>query len=86
MPDDAGNLSFIQNNSQASSTVDIRFDMNVLLVVSAAPHPLDTKSVYAPSAVRLSAWHTGIADADDICRTSCPQNSRGFVNTERYYL
>ena len=86
LPDDAGNLSFVQNNSKAGSTVDIRFDMNVLLVVSVAPHPLDTKTVYAPSAVRLSAWHTGITDADDVCRISCPQNSRGFVNTERYYL
>ena len=85
-PDDAGNLNFIQNHSKVGSTVDIRFDMNVLLVVSAAPHPLDTKTVYAPSAVRLSAWHTGVADADDACRISCPQNSRGFVNTERYYL
>ena len=86
LPDDAGNLSFVQNNSKAGSTVDIRFDMNVLLVVSDAPHPLDTKTVYAPSAVSLSAWHTGIAEADDACRISCPQNSRGFVNTERYYL
>ena len=86
MPDDAGNLSFVQNNSKPGNTVDIRFDMNILLVVSAAPHPLDTKTVYTPSAVKLSAWHAGVADANDACRMSCPQNSRGFVNTERYYL
>ena len=85
IPDAEGNLSFVENNSQAGSTVDIRFDMNVLLVLSAAPHPLDTKTVYAPAAVKLSAWHTGLAAAADICRDSCPQNSRGFVNTERYY-
>ena len=85
-PDDAGNLNFIQNHSKVGSSVDIRFDMNVLLVLSAAPHPLDTKTVYAPSAVRLSAWHAGVAATDDACRMSCPQNSRGFVNTERYYL
>lgn len=42
-PDEAGNLSFVANNSKAGSTVDIRFDMNVLLVLSAAPHPLDPK-------------------------------------------
>jgi uncharacterized protein len=85
-PDEAGNLSFVQNHSTAGSYVDVRFDMNVLLVVSAAPHPLDPKIQYSPAAVKLSAWHAGLADADDICRNSCEQNQRGFINTERYYL
>lgn len=86
IPDAEGNLSFVENNSQAGSTVDIRFDMNVLLVLSAAPHPLDGKTTYQPSAVKLSAYHVGDAPRDDICRNSCLQNSRGFVNTERHYL
>lgn len=86
MPDDSGNLNFVGNNSKAGSTVDIRFDMNVLLVLSSAPHPLDTKTAYEPSAVKLSSYYVGNAPSDDICRNSCPQNSRGFVNTERYYL
>jgi uncharacterized protein len=85
-PDEAGNLSFVQNHSKAGSSVDIRFDMSVLFVVSTAPHPLDPKSVYAPAAVKLSAYHAGLAARDDICRNSCLQNGRGFVNTERYYL
>ena len=86
VPDDAGNLSFIANHSKAGSTVDIRFDMNVLVVLSTAPHPLDSKKSYAPASVKLSAWHAGLADADDACRNTCEQNQRGFVNTERYYL
>jgi uncharacterized protein len=85
-PDEAGNLSFVANHSAAGSYVDVRFDMNVLLVLSGAPHPLDTKTQYSPSAVKLSAWHAGLADAEDMCRNSCEQNQRGFINTERYYL
>jgi uncharacterized protein len=85
-PDDAGNLSFVQNHSQAGSTVDVRFEMNVLVVLSAAPHPLDPKTAYSPADVKLSAYQVGNAARDDICRNSCLQNSRGFVNTERYYL
>lgn len=85
-PDEAGNLSFVQNHSAVGAYVDVRFDMNVLLVVSAAPHPLDPKAEYSPAAVKLSAWHAGLADADDACRNSCKQNQRGFINTERYYL
>jgi uncharacterized protein len=85
-PDEAGNLSFVANNSQAGSTVDIRFDMNVLLVISTAPHPLDPKTTYAPAGVKLSAYHAGDVARDDTCRNSCLQNGRGFINTERYYL
>lgn len=86
LPDDAGNLSFVQNHSNAGSSVDIRFDMNVLVVISTAPHPLNNKKTYAPSPVKLSAWHADLAGADDACRNSCEQNQRGFINTERYYL
>ena len=85
VPDTAGNLSFIQNYSQPESYVDIRFDMNVLLVLSTAPHPLDTKISYQPSAVNLTIYHAGNALQEDICRNSCAQNARGFINTERYY-
>lgn len=86
IPDEAGNLSFVVANSKAGSYVDVRFDMNVLLVLSAAPHPFDNKTSYQPAAVKLSAWNAGLADVSDVCRNSCPQNGRGFMNTERYYL
>ena len=86
VPDTAGNLSFTENYSQIGSYVDIRFDMNVLVVLSTAPHPLAPKISYQPSAVNLVAYHAGNALRDDICRNSCTQNARGFINTERYYL
>lgn len=86
VPDEGGRLSFVAGHSHAGDHVDLRFDMNVLLVVSTAPHPLDPASSYRPSAVRLSAWHAGPAAADDICRQHCEQNARCFKNTERYYL
>ncbi len=86
IPDDVGNLSFVAGHSKVGNTVDIRFDMNVLLVISTAPHPLDEKTSYQPAAVKLSTWHVGIATVNDVCRNSCEQNQRGFVNTEKYYL
>ena len=86
VPDITGNLSYVISHSQIGSTVDIRFDMNVLLVLSTAPHPLDPKTSYQPSAINLSAYHAGIALPEDVCRNNCAQNGRGFINTERYYL
>lgn len=83
--DDEGKLLFQPGHSPAGSTVDLRFDMDTLVVLSTAPHPLDPDPEYKPAAVKLTAWHTGLAAADDLCRNSCPQNQRGFINTERYY-
>lgn len=80
-----GGLLFHSSNSRAGNVVDLRFDMNVLVVLSTAPHPLDTAAAYQPADVLLTAWHSGIAAADDICRNSCEQNKRGFINTERFY-
>jgi urea carboxylase-associated protein 2 len=85
-PDSEGTMHFVQNFSQAGAYVDVRFDMNTLLVLSAAPHPLNPDTHYKPAAVKLSAAHAGLAAADDVCRNACEQNQRGFINTERYYL
>ena len=83
--DDAGGLHFQPGHSRAGDTVDLRFDMDVLVVLSTAPHPFDPKPQYQPAAVKLTAWHAGEAAEDDVCRNACPQNQRGFINTERYY-
>jgi uncharacterized protein YcgI (DUF1989 family) len=60
--------------------------MNVLVLLSAAPHPLDDAPGYAPGDVQLTAWRSGTAGANDPCRLSCPENGRGFINTERWFL
>ncbi len=40
---------------------------------------------YAPPAIRLQARRGTPPAADDPCRTRCPENARGFINTERMY-
>ncbi len=84
--DEAGNMTFVEDNSKAGDAVDLRFEMDSLVVLSTAPHPLDTAPEYSPKPVKLSAIFTGPAPADDACRKSCGENRRAFINTERYYL
>ena len=81
-----GRLQFERAHRQAGQHVDLRFEMNVLVVLAAAPHPLDPAPTYAPGAVALTAWRSGTAGASDVCRLSCPENERGFINTERWFL
>jgi urea carboxylase-associated protein 2 len=80
-----GALIFDEKASRAGAHVDIRFDMDVLVAFSAAPHPLDLRTDYAPGAVRLQAWRAGIAPAEDLCRNACGESQRAFINTARYF-
>jgi len=83
--DNDGNMQFQQANSRAGDLIDLRFEMNSLVVLSTCQHPLDKDSEYAPGAIDLTAWRSGTAGPDDPCRNSCAENQRAFINTERLY-
>lgn len=83
--DEAGGLHFVPGSSAAGALVDLRFEMHALVVLSTSVHPFDSSTTYAPASVKLAAWRSGTAPADDLCRNLCPENQRGFVNTERYF-
>ena len=85
-PDGEGRLQFVAAHSPPGGTVDLRFEMNTLVALTTAPHALDPAPRYAPKPLLLTAWHAGEAPLDDYCRNACPENQRGFINTERYYL
>lgn len=80
-----GSLSFQADHSPAGGQVELRFEMNTLILLSGCPHPLDPNPLYAPKPVQLEAYRGDLPDADDYCRKFRPENSRGFINTERYY-
>ncbi len=80
--DDFGNLSFVSGNSQSGDFVDLRFEMNTLVVVVSSQHVLDPSSLYLPKPFALSARNISTAGPYDFCRKSCPENERGFYNTE----
>jgi urea carboxylase-associated protein 2 len=83
--DGAGEMHFVPGHSRPGGRVELRFEMTCLVALSAAPHPLDPRSDYAPGAVGLLAWRSGTAPPDDECRLSCPENERGLRLTEMYY-
>ncbi len=80
--DEAGALHYQANHSRAGDFVELRFEMNVLVVVSACQHPLDPNPEYVPKPVLLQAWRCGTPDDSDFCRNFRPENARGFYNTE----
>lgn len=81
-----GELSFETAHRREGQYIDLRFEMNVLVILSACQHPLDPATSYDPKPVRLSCWRSGTAGRDDVCRLHSAENARGFINTERYFL
>lgn len=83
--DAEGRFAFVPGNSKKGDYVELRLEMDVLVAISTAPHPLDLHPDYAPKKVALVAWDSGVAGPDDVCRVSCDENRRGFYNTELIY-
>jgi uncharacterized protein len=83
---DTGALSFVPGNSQAGDYVELYAPMNTLVVLTAIQHPLDPAPDYAPKPVKLTLSGGIDPQVADICRTSCDENRRGFINTERFFL
>ncbi|MDE1182653.1 urea amidolyase associated protein UAAP1 [Paraburkholderia sp.] len=88
--DEEGGLAFVANHSPAGAAFDLRFEMDTLVVFSTAPHPMDPSSRYEPRPVKLIAYRAYASDssvpADDVCRSACPENERGFTNTDRLFV
>jgi len=82
--DDAGALAWIPANSRAGNSVELRFEMDTLVVLSNTPHPLDPGKRYHPPPVEITISDGPAAPADDRCRLSRPENGRGFALTEAY--
>ena len=86
MVDSDGCFHFQPGNSKAGDYIELYAPMDTLVVLTALQHPLDPSPDYAPKPLQLS-WHKVESDGISVlCRTSRPENARGFHNTERLYI
>ncbi|WP_339412262.1 urea amidolyase associated protein UAAP1 [Pseudomonas sp. EA_35y_Pfl2_R5] len=84
--DSDGCFHFQPGNSKAGDYVELYAPMDCLVVLTALQHPMDPNPNYAPKPLQLS-WHKVESDGISVlCRTSRPENARGFHNTERLYI
>lgn len=83
-PDDAGKLSYIASNN-TEQLIELRFEMDCLVFLSAAPHALDDHDRYHPADIELNLFKALALADTDVCRDSCTQNQRAFQNNNRYY-
>ena len=83
--DEAGGVHFVTDHSAPGAQLELRAEMDTLVVLDTCPHPLDPTSRWQPKAVQVDIVYLGPAGEDDVCRLSRPENGRGFANTARYH-
>jgi len=83
---ESGAMAFVPGHSKPGDAVELRAEMNVLVILNTCQHPLDPSPRYEPKPVALSVRRVPPPGLDDPCRTSRPENGRGFTLTERYFL
>jgi uncharacterized protein len=78
--DEQGALGLVAGHSPAGARVKLRFELDTLVVLWCGPHPLAIEWREAP--VQLLIEEVGPARLDDLARTACAENERGFAATE----
>ncbi|AEP00083.1 urea amidolyase associated protein UAAP1 [Heyndrickxia coagulans] len=84
--DKSGQMHFHEDHCQKGASVTLRTDMDILLILSNTPHPLDPKTDYPSVPVRMEVLPGAPVTDNDICVTHCPENLRAFENTWEYQL
>jgi hypothetical protein len=83
--DDAGRFRWQEGRKRPGDFVDLRAEMNLILVVSNCPHPLDTARPAASGPVTLIKHRAAAATAEDVCRTASSEATRAFAFTDRLF-
>jgi urea carboxylase-associated protein 2 len=65
--------------------VELRAEMDVLVVLANTPHPLDDRIGYHATTARVTAWRSD-RSVDDPLRHATPERERAFLNTDEYVL
>lgn len=84
--DAEGRLNFIENNSSAGDYVELRFEMDTLVLLHTCPHPLNPADDYPRKPITYKIRQAAPVSDEDYCRNYRPENARGFTNNRIYHL
>lgn len=82
--DDTGAMSFVENNSKPGSYVDLRAEIDTLVVLDTGMHPLSPATEYPRKPIKAAVYRCEPGKKEGPCFTWCPENERGFIATELY--
>jgi uncharacterized protein len=83
---DDGAVSLDQSAAKPGASVELRFEMDTLVLLHTCPHPLNAEAAYPRKPVRFELYEGPAAAADDPNRVSAPENVRGFENNRLFQV
>lgn len=83
--DEEGRLSFITGNSKPGDSIELRFEMDTLVVLNTCQHPLDPDPVYQHRHVRLEVLGGDAPAPGDPSLAIRPENLRAWENNQTYH-
>jgi urea carboxylase-associated protein 2 len=77
--DEQGHFVWREDLRRPGDYVELRAEMDLSVVLSNCPHPLDPNPDYAANPVAVTRFRVPVA-ADDLCRSATAEAVRGFEN------
>lgn len=84
-PDEEGHLSFVPGNSKPGDSIELRFELDTLVVLNTCHHPLDPDPVYRHRHVKLEVYSGEPPAPEDASLTVRPENLRAWENNRTYH-
>lgn len=81
---DDGSFQFVAGHSQPGDYVELLAPMDVLIVLTALPHPQDPATAYTPRSVQLSWYQADDEQAATESLFTRDENQRAFINTQLF--
>ena len=81
--DDGGHPRW-RGSAGAGTSLVLRTELPVVLLVANAPHPLDPRPAYTSTPLEVVAWRDRTTSPDDPLWSATPEGRRAFENTTSY--
>jgi uncharacterized protein len=81
-----GALVFDETHARAGTHVDLRFEMDTLVLFHTCPHPMNPAAEYPRKGIAVELYRGEPVAEDDFCLNSRPENGCGFANNHLYHL
>ncbi len=79
-----GSMHYDTEHCKAGATVTLRTEMDIILIVSNTPNPLDPSKEYPSVPVTMEVYNAPPVDLTDYCVNFRDENYRAFENTWDY--
>ena len=83
--DERGTLAYVAGYANEGDWVTLRTEIDVLIVLSTAPHPLNPWTVWEPAGVSIEVAEGTAPGPDDAARNWRPETGRALELAERTY-